>query len=433
VYFDVFPMPGLGKYEIGIVGNGLSAYLVLKHLVALAPDVKIALFNSDHYKAIEGPAYLKNAKANFFLNTPSNKIALSDENAYDFCDFLGLSLEERDWHFASRTEFGQYAKSKLAHYDSYANQFGSANKIKRNEEGFEIHTNEGIVTCNKILLATGNDFDNAWQGVIKSVWNFDYSVLKPTDKVIVIGTGLTMFDIVGAISDNCKEVTITAISKSGLMPAVQPAKATTPIPFVWDRDTPISLFETLRQLRKNLELANGEWWRTIDGMRPVTIDLWNNFSVFEKKQFINHLLSKWNRARHRAPQQVFEKVNGLIQNKALEIRQGKVVQASANFVKLADRTILNADYVFYAGGAILNPFKSSQPFWQNVKEEDWIDIHPSGMGVNATPKFQLIGKDGAQVNGAYTIGNNMRGTLLECTAIPELKVHAKKVAEQLLG
>jgi uncharacterized NAD(P)/FAD-binding protein YdhS len=304
---------------------------------------------------------------------------------------------------------------------------------KRSEEGFEVYSNEGIISCNKILLATGNDFDNAWQGVIKSVWDFDYSVLKPTDKVIVIGTGLTMFDVAGAISDNCNQVTITAISKSGLMPAVQPVKASPPIPFEWNRVTRISLLEVVRQLRKNIELANGEWWRAIDGMRPVTIDLWNNFSVFEKNQFINQLQSKWNRARHRAPQQVFEKVNNLIQSNTLVIKQGRVVQASANFVKLADGTILNADYVFYAGGSIGNPFNSSQPFWQNLKEEDWLDSHPSGMGINATPKFQLIGKDGNAVSGAYTIGNNMRGTLLECTAIPELKVHAKKVAAELLG
>ncbi len=426
-------MPSLGKYEIGIVGNGLSAYLVLKHLVSLAPEIKVALFNSSQYNAIEGPAYLKNEKAHFFLNTPSSKIALSDENAYDFCDFLGLNAEERDWHFASRADYGKYAKSKLALYDSYARQFGSATDIKRSREGFEVYTNDGIVSCNKVLLATGNDFDNAWQGVIKSVWDFDYSVLKPTDKVIVIGTGLTMFDVAGAISDNCNQVTITAISKSGLMPAVQPVIPSPPIPFEWDRVTRISLFEVVKQLRKNLELANGEWWRALDGMRPVTIDLWNNFSVFEKKQFINHLLSKWNRARHRAPKQVFEKVNNLIQSNTLVIKQGRVVQASANFVKLADGTILNADYVFYAGGAISNPFNSSQPFWQNLKEEDWLVSHPSGMGINATPKFQLIGKNGNPVSGAYTIGNNMRGTLLECTAIPELKVHAKKVAAELLG
>lgn len=426
-------MPSLGKFEIGIVGNGLSAYLVLKHLVSLAPDIKIAVFNSNQYNAIEGPAYLKNEKAHFFLNTPSSKIALSDENAYDFCDFLGLNKEERDWHFASRTEYGQYAKAKLSPYESYASHFSIANQIKKSEEGFEIYTNEGIVSCNKILLATGNDFDNAWQGIIKSVWDFDYSVLKPTDKVIVVGTGLTMFDIAGAISDNNRQVAITAISKSGLMPAVQPEKASQPIHFEWDRVSKISLLEVVRQFRKNLEPANGEWWRSIDGMRPVTIDLWNNFSVFEKKQFIIHLLSKWNRARHRAPQQVLEKVNNLIQNKTLVIKRGKVVQASANYVKLADGTVLNADYVFYAGGSILNPFKSSQTFWQNLKDEDWLESHPTGMGINATPKFQLIGKNGSTVSGAYTIGNNMRGTLLECTAIPELKVHAKIVATELLG
>jgi uncharacterized NAD(P)/FAD-binding protein YdhS len=126
-------------------------------------------------------------------------------------------------------------------------------------------------------------------------------------------------------------------------------------------------------------------------------------------------------------------VNNLIQSNTLVIKQGKVVQASSNFVKLADGSILNADYVYYAGGAITNPFSSSQPFWQNLKEEDWLEAHESGMGIKATTKFQLIGKDRIPVKGAYTIGNNMRGTMLECTAIPELKVHAKKVAAELLG
>jgi uncharacterized NAD(P)/FAD-binding protein YdhS len=117
---------------------------------------------------------------------------------------------------------------------------------------------------------------------------------------------------------------------------------------------------------------------------------------------------------------------------SLSILKGKVEQASANFVKLSDGQILKADYVFYAGGAISDPLKSESLLWKQLAQENWIASHESGLGLRATPHFNLVGKDGIEVVCAYTLGNTMRGTLLECTAIPELKVHAKLVAEQLL-
>lgn len=425
-------MPHLGDFEIGIIGNGLSGHLVLKWLLEMNPAAKVALFNGSAYLPIEGPAYLKNSEAEFFLNTPSNRIALSEENGYEFCEFLGLTDENKDWHFAARSDYGQYAKTKLAPFSVLATLFTEALAITRSKNQFSVKVKEGEVKCAQILLATGNDFSCPWNGVIKSPWEFDFSMLKPSDEVIVIGTGLTMFDILGAISDSKQQLKVTAISKSGLMPAVQPLKASPPILFDWDKESKMSLMAIFRQLRKNIANSDGDWWRAIDGLRPVTIALWKQLSVFEKRQFINHLLSKWNRVRHRAPIQVYDKVLKQLNGGSLSILKGKVEQASANFVKLSDGQILKADYVFYAGGAISNPLKSEALLWKQLDQENWIAVQECGLGLQTTPQFNLVGKDGIEVVGAYTIGNTMRGTLLECTAIPELKVHAKLVAEQLL-
>jgi uncharacterized NAD(P)/FAD-binding protein YdhS len=425
-------MPHLGDFDIGIIGNGLSGHLVLKWLLEMNPSVKIALFNGSAYLPIEGPAYLKNSETDFFLNTPSNKIALSEENGYEFCEFLSLSDENRDWHFAARSDYGRYAKTKLAPFSSLATSFTEALAITRSNSQFSIEVEEGEIGCTQILLATGNDFSCPWNGVIKNPWQFDFSILKPNDEVLVIGTGLTMFDVLGAISDSKKPIRITAISKSGLMHAVHPLNVSPPILFDWDSESRMSLQAIFRQLRRNIAVSNGEWWRAIDGLRPVTIALWEQLSIFEKRQFINHLLSKWNMVRHRAPIQVYDKVLNQLNGGSLSILKGKVEQASANFVKLSDGQILKADYVFYAGGAISDPLKSESLLWKQLAKESWVATHECGLGLQATPQFNLVGKDGIEVLGAYTIGNTMRGVMLECTAIPDLKVHAKLVAEQLL-
>ena len=424
-------MPSEQSFQVGIIGNGLAGHLVARALLEIRPDCKIALFGSEKLQAVKGLPYSENNSANFILNTPASRISLDENNPYDFCDFLKLPERNRDWHFASRQSFGFYAKEKLCFLNEKLSNFGEAVAIERSGYKYLVSTNEVNIECQQILLATGNDFSTPWIGIIEEPWLFDFSYLKDGDEVVVVGTGLTMMDITSAVQKTGKNVKVTAVSSSGSLPLAHLEDQLNTIAFEKDNKERTDLLSLLKSIRKAIneaEIEGNDLRQVIDGLRPHTISLFAKLSVYDKRRFFTYLSGFWNRVRHRAPIEVAKLVSNLKERGLFTIQKGRIVQASQNYVKLTSGQIIKGDYVFYAGGPLANPFKSKHPLWSELRKEGWIQTHYSGIGLQVVNKFQLVGKSNEPVEGAFAMGNLLRGELLECTAIPELKIHAKEVA-----
>ncbi len=58
---------------------------------------------------------------------------------------------------------------------------------------------------------------------------------------------------------------------------------------------------------------------------------------------------------------------------------------------------------------------------------------PLGLGLLTDNDGALIGRDGARSNVVFTLGPTRRGTLLETTAIPEIREQAASLARRLLA
>jgi uncharacterized NAD(P)/FAD-binding protein YdhS len=54
------------------------------------------------------------------------------------------------------------------------------------------------------------------------------------------------------------------------------------------------------------------------------------------------------------------------------------------------------------------------------------------LGMNALPDGTIIQKDGSISPYLFTLGTNLKGILWESTAVPELRVQAKQLAEEVI-
>jgi uncharacterized NAD(P)/FAD-binding protein YdhS len=57
---------------------------------------------------------------------------------------------------------------------------------------------------------------------------------------------------------------------------------------------------------------------------------------------------------------------------------------------------------------------------------------PLQLGVSAAADGQLLDADGVPRPGLYAIGSLLRGNLWECTAMPEIRAAAHRLATQLV-
>src|SRR5207302_9572621 len=119
--------------------------------------------------------------------------------------------------------------------------------------------------------------------------------ILPDQRVLFIGTGRTMVGQALALERAGHVGPLTAISRHGLLPAAHLAARTEPCSIAIPRGK-----LTLRQLFRLVvdaardEVAAGRDWRSvIDGLRPVTQDLWHHLEPADRRRFFRHLAAWW--------------------------------------------------------------------------------------------------------------------------------------------
>ena len=58
-------------------------------------------------------------------------------------------------------------------------------------------------------------------------------------------------------------------------------------------------------------------------------------------------------------------------------------------------------------------------------------IEPHGLGLAVTEALQLVGADGTVTQRLWALGPIVRGVFWECTAVPDIRVQARMLAEAI--
>lgn len=450
--------------RITIIGAGFSGCTLATELARGAGEgLDLRLVGvSDSFG--RGVAYGE-ARPEHLLNVRARDLGATADHPGEFADWLNLT--ERGRHsFLPRLVYGEYLHSRLQTATQLS--LAAVNRveqeaiaIEREAGGFRVHLGDGAdFLSDAVVLAVGalppqplagigprlavhpSYIGWPWQNALDGVGAIDR---VPGDaRVLIIGTGLTMTDVVTTLQHQGHRGPITALSRHGLLPRAHSDQPIDPIalpPTVLHALNAHDLRLLVRALRSLTPIVP-DWRALIDALRPYLQGFWRGLPTLDRERFLRHLRSYWEVLRHRLAPTLSAELESLRERGRLRVRAGRLLRArrveDAVEVLIRERGFSHAanerfDVLIRATGFDTDLDRTSHPLMSHLRESGLISADPLGLGMNTSPRFEALDDNGAPVRGLYALGPMLRGQLWEITAVPELRVAARQLARQLLG
>ena len=442
--------------RITIVGAGFSGSVLATQLASTeegAPEICLVGVGDTFAR---GVAYGQ-ARPEHLLNVRAGQLGTRPEAADDFATWLSLGPRGRD-EFLPRVAYGDYLAERLREAHEAAGNLSlvrqEAIAISRVGEGYRVHLDDGgYFASDRVVLALGALPPQRLAGVgprlaqspryIGWPWQDDALERIETDaRVLIVGTGLTMADVVSTLASRGHRGELTAISRHGLLPRAHAAVPGAPI------ELPPSVRHALggRDVRALLAAVRSlvhvapDWRSVVDALRPHTQAFWRSLPDTQRARFLRHLRSHWEVARHRIAPRVADVLEDLQASGQLQVRAARLLRAGLRAqgaeVLLRGRGeeragVVQYDYVIRATGLDTDIVRTTHPLVSHLVEAGLVvpDLH--GLGVEVGDDLQVQDRHGAPVRGLYCLGPLLRGRLWEITAVPELRTAAAALATTL--
>lgn len=366
--------------KISIIGGGASVSLLLAHLARGTKKLSVDVYDRTGRFA-RGIAY-STTRMCHLLNVRASNMSGIEEDRGHFASWAG-GFGYAPTDFVPRKLYGDYLQSL---WDE-ASRVLSINKIKAD---IQQASGEGIW-----VQATGNvrPLAPAVSGNPKFYFADPWALpddLKFLQNIALIGSGLTAVDAILSLEDMGFKGVVTILSRHALLPLPH----TTPQSWVTGVKPGLSPLQILKILRAEAANTQGvEWQAVIDSIRPLTNDIWAEFTDAQKFQFQRHLYTLWGVHRHRMAPQIA---------KTLERIKPSFVKSRVKLIEDGIK-ITADDNQIYTADAVINC-----------------------MGYRYSEKGRDYAAD-------YRIGPANFGELFETTAIPEIRAQANVIARKILS
>jgi len=245
---------------------------------------------------------------------------------------------------------------------------------------------------------------------------------------LIVGTGLTMVDLVLSLDASGYAGRIVALSRRGLSPRAHADFE--PVPIESD-----ALSRGLRQMFRWLRRRSAEvgWRAAIDSLRPHSHALWQSFTHDEQRRFLRHARPWWDVHRHRIAPEVASIVAGMIADGRLEIVAGRIQSAreTGGCIEVdyrrrgsaQDRTETFA-YVFNCTGPLHSITRSRDPLLSSLLVAG--EAKPDHLGIGLE-----ISDDCRAGSRLWAMGPLTKGRYWEIIAVPDIREQAAAVAEDI--
>ena len=248
---------------------------------------------------------------------------------------------------------------------------------------------------------------------------------------LLIGTGLTMIDLVLSLEAAGYDGPIVAISRRGQVPRSHADFDPAPVE---EGEIPIG---DLRATSRWLRRRSGEvgWRAAIDSLRPHSHALWQSLSIKQQRRFLRHARPWWDVHRHRIAPEVAQVIARLVADGFLEIAAGRIVssQASDDGIEVTfhrrradkDETRRFA-YVFNCTGPLQAIDRTCDTLLRGLLDDGAIAADGLGMGVDVDENSRAKG-----AQRLWALGPLTKGRYWEIIAVPDIREQAAAVAEDI--
>nr|ADN14212.1 beta-lactamase domain protein [Gloeothece verrucosa PCC 7822] len=453
------PLPS----TIIIIGGGFSGSMVAAHLLQKAKTPMIIKLIDRSPEPGKGIAYATPIKSHL-LNVSAGKMSAYADQPDHFMEWLQQQNhpEIQSRSFAPRRLYGEYIQTTLEQALKQAPPYVHFEKITAEVVAIQPLGKGAVVSFesdehlygDKIVLATGNFPSNLPPSIshlvksdrsVKQAWYWEATTnLDPEASVLVIGTGLTMVDMIVALHEQGHRGPIYAVSRHGLLPQRHQAAISSYQRFIDVENAPQTIGRLLRQVRLEVKAAASmgvDWRAVIDSLRPVTQQLWQHLSLEEQKRFLRHLKCYWDIHRHRIAPEIADILESLVQRGQLQVYAARLENASLTEsgleVTLRQRgteiiTHLSVGRLINCTGANGNYRTISHPLISSLQILGLLRPSAIGLGIDTANNGAILDAKGNPSSWLYTLGTSRAGNLWESIAVPELRKQAQDLAQEIL-
>lgn len=269
------------------------------------------------------------------------------------------------------------------------------------------------------------------------------SAIEPSARVVIVGTGLTMVDVVASLDRQGHRGQIHAFSRRGLLPRGHAQQAYEPFgEFV--RSPPYSTRELLRKVRSTIKDAAKQdipWQPVIDAVRSQALLFWPQMPVSERAKIVKHLRAYWDVHRFRVAPQLENVIRRRQESGTLTVRAASLVEAVAGPDAIAitvrsrrtrEQETISADYIVVTTGPAHGSVVSMQPHLATLARQGLIAADPFGLGISCNVRGQALAANGDTVPGILIAGPLARGTFGELMGVPQVTNYALSIASEVL-
>lgn len=457
--------------RVAVVGGGFAGAAFAIHLVrqARAP-VAVRLIEPRATPGL-GLAYDSTDPAHRLniLAAPLGSLYLDQpEHLHDWLEQSGALAADPDMvaprgRFPRRATFGAYVVEQLRQHARRPHAEvhhvrARARNLARGDGGWRVTQEDGgVVKADAVVLATGHP-PAAIPGPLAAALADDGRLVPdpwapaaldgigPAEEVLIVGTGLTMADIVASLTGTGHRGRIVAVSRRGLRPLGNPARP--PQPWAgFGGDLPRTALSLLRRVRgaARAAMAAGEPWQSISAVvhssgQPV----WAVLPLAEQRRFLRHLGTFYSAHRFRMGAQVQQVVEDALASGRLAVIAGHIRDAQADAAGIAV-TLAPArapagltlarrvDRVVIATGPAQGATIAANPLLVAACEAGLLRPDALGVGIDVNRDSQVLDAEGRPQPGLYVVGPPARGIFGDVIGVPDIVRQAQTIAARLVA
>jgi uncharacterized NAD(P)/FAD-binding protein YdhS len=366
-------------------------------------------------------------------------------------DFARWSIGTADDAFSPRPAYGRYLEALLdAAHERVERIQGRAVAVSRANGELEVRLADGrTVAADHVVLALGNPaparpgfadaFGDHW---VNDPWDMAArnALAQRDGALLVLGTGLTMVDVVQSLRAAGHRAPMVALSRRGLLPNIHRAPRAWP-PFLDDMQG-AKLAKIVRRVRDEVDRAATQgidWRQVLEGARPSVQALWRAADPATRKRFLRWLRPYWDVHRHRLPRVPAVQVTRLRRSGVLRIEAGRVLAAER------DHDSVHLTVALRGGGEIEHRVagginctgpdhdygRSQDPLLRQLLRDGLIARDPLGLGLVVDHAWRVVDGGGEAQAQISALGPPTRGAVWEITSVPDIREQVAELAGRL--
>ena len=361
--------------------------------------------------------------------------------------------------FPSRSDFGAYVHGEVSTAIADGRS-GSrithcrdrASNIDPVADGVRVHLGSGgVIDSGLAVLTTSNAPPAVPAGAqsLATAENFvhdpwapeAFAALPETGRVLIIGMGLTMADVVVSIRRDRPNLDIVAVSRRGLLPTSRGATATSAVSIA-DRlavqpptfvarngriETVRGLLRTVRGHAAKLESEGGSWHAAFDELRDAANVVWPRLSRAEQARFVRHVWPYYEVHRFRFAPQTERVITDALEDGSLTVEAARILggRETTHGIEVSRRRRADGGEVTEMFDAVVNctgperkPRASGDPLLADLVDRGVVVPDPNQLGLIVDGLSCAIDSSGRANPRVRIVGPLARGYFGECSSSP---------------